>query len=84
MARDKELHIRRCHVCGTMNEVKGKKVDKCSGCGKSLAPFYFYDEHSLIGFGDLPVDSQKKSLRSSADLKDQPFYSPIKGLTSYW
>jgi hypothetical protein len=72
----KYTHIRRCHVCGTVNEAANSAVHKCHICGKHLAPFYYFDESKLDGLkeGDAYLSTWKQS----------PSFNPIYGLSSYW
>lgn len=84
MAIQAKTHIRRCHVCGEMNEVEGKTVDRCTSCGKHLAPFYFFDESQMDGFGDLTNELELKSEQKDLGKKLEPFYHPIWGLTVLW
>jgi ribosomal protein S14 len=69
-------HIRRCHVCGTVNESEGSAIHKCSDCGKHLAPFYYFDESKMDGIGD--------NVLFQSDLKQATDYNPIWGLSHYW
>jgi len=70
----KAMHFRRCHVCGRLNERQSTKVEKCNFCGKSLAPFYYFDDRFVAVQGDM-------TLRPPM-LEDE--YCPIQGLTVYW
>lgn len=79
MANKVRTHIRRCHVCGEINEVEGKSVEKCCSCGKHLAPFYFFDESQMDGLNDVSDSKCNDSLK-----KTEAFYQPIWGLTAYW
>jgi hypothetical protein len=70
------LYIRRCHVCGDMNESK-EDIVKCESCRKSLLPFYYFDKKKLAEFSDdkgRPFDGRDK----------ESGYGPIRGLTVYW
>ena len=69
-------HIRRCHVCGTVNELVGSANIHCHQCGKHLAPFYFFDESSLEGL------SESGPFLSA--VKTSPIVNPIWGLSTYW
>ncbi|GIL18768.1 MAG: hypothetical protein BroJett040_25190 [Oligoflexia bacterium] len=69
-------HVRRCHVCGTVNEAEGSAIVKCSKCRKHLAPFYFFEESKLEGLADNGLYmSQVKSSATTV---------PIWGLSTYW
>ena len=75
------IHIRRCHVCGEVNESEGAAVHKCGHCGKHLAPFYYFDESKLEGLKEMgPYYSTWKQ---SLFAKDGTF-NPIWGLSTYW
>jgi hypothetical protein len=69
-------HVRRCHVCGTVNEAANAAIHKCSNCGKHLAPFYYFDESKLEGLceGSAYLSIWKESFG----------YNPIYGLSIYW
>ena len=84
-----KIHIRRCHVCSSVNEQVDKPVIKCTGCGKSLAPFMFFDERhefdpSLqVYLGNVNVDEVRlKSGSLYEHMKSQ--YPPLWGITVYW
>lgn len=69
------IQFRRCHVCGTTNESEPRgQVHKCKNCGKTLAPFYYYD--------DKVVDAISAG-RPRPDRPDGEVL-PIYGLSSYW
>lgn len=73
--------IRRCHVCGAVidtEQVAGaeKIAQRCHCCGKHLAPFYFFDESELTGFGDDKLHLSLWKMRSG--------YSPIWGIFALW
>jgi hypothetical protein len=46
------LFYRRCHICGAITEKSGSSVQRCGSCGKNLAPFYFFDEMSVVPLSD--------------------------------
>lgn len=69
-------HIRRCHVCGTVNESEKAAIHKCSSCGKHLAPFYYFDESKMDGIADNGI--------FQSDLKHALNFNPIWGLSYYW
>ncbi len=81
-------HIRRCHVCGNVNECEGAAVHKCGQCGKHLAPFYYFDESKLEGLAELgPYLSVWKEIRvpiTEEALKAGETFNPIWGLSTYW
>lgn len=75
-----KVHVRRCHVCGSVNECEKSLVQKCDGCGKTLAPFYYFDESLAMG---LKTEAQYQSEYKSSALPHRE-YPPIWGLTVYW
>lgn len=76
-----KTHFRRCHVCGEVNSVEGALVTSCQGCGKHLAPFYFFDESRAMGLNSNFYSSIKEPAESRLPLKEYP---PVWGLTVYW
>ncbi|MEK6773898.1 MAG: hypothetical protein AABY64_08150 [Bdellovibrionota bacterium] len=72
-----KVHYRRCHVCGELNEASGNLVRQCSHCGKSLAPFFYFDESKVMGIVVEPRQTQDSKL----PLREYP---PLWGLTAYW
>ncbi len=73
--------IRRCHVCGTVNELKEvspneRVAHRCDSCGKHLAPFYFFEESELIGVGDNRLTMSLWKARGS--------YGPVWGIFALW
>lgn len=75
-----KIHFRRCHSCGEVMEACGTLVDKCSHCGKSLQPFYYFDEKLIMGL-KTPEDAAKEYKSSALPLQSYP---PLWGLTAYW
>ncbi len=69
-------HVRRCHVCGTVNETEGASIHKCAHCGKHLAPFYYFDESQLEG-----ISAEGEFLST---IKHSKEYFPLWGLSTYW
>ena len=83
------LHVRRCHICGNVNETELALVDKCGQCGKYFAPFVFFDEKAALGLSDKPqadvaaiMNNRLKSNEGQHQLKSQ--YPPLWGITVYW
>ena len=66
-----QIYIRRCHICGGVNEAPTTSIDKCQHCQKHLAPFYFNKE-------ELEKSGNKKIEMSIID------YAPLKGLSVLW
>lgn len=69
-------HLRRCHLCGEVSEAANGLVTSCQGCGKHLAPFYFFDESKALGL--------KVSTFSESTVLPHKKYPPVRGLTAYW
>jgi predicted nucleic acid-binding Zn-ribbon protein len=73
MGRKDGTFIRRCHVCGQLTEHK-EVIDRCTNCGKALAPFCYFDE--------------RKAATYAADLERPPpmeeELSSIVGISAYW
>ena len=67
-------HIRRCHICGGINESPETVVTKCDHCGKTMAPFYFFNEAETAPISDC-------ELRPVLIPGDR---SPVRGLTAIW
>ena len=70
------LHVRRCHICGTVSE-SSAEILKCHGCSKSLLPFYYFDKRKVKEFAD---NETRPQLPAPSD----HVYGPIRGLTAYW
>lgn len=76
------VYIRRCHVCGGINESHMNSIKNCSQCGKNLVPFLFCSDvgAELVKtesfFKDLKESSRSTLLRSD--------YPPICGISLYW
>ena len=86
---NKKIHIRRCHICGNVNEKKKDFVTKCTSCGKVLAPFMFFDDKNdfdpanKITIKTIDLDNARHKAGSLYEhLKSQ--YPPLRGLTVYW
>lgn len=79
-------HIRRCHVCGCVNEVKGSLVKQCSGCGRHLQPFYFFSEEKALELKLERKESIRLSRTPSALTSALPLaeYPMLIGLTAAW
>lgn len=67
-------HYRRCHHCGYLCAQKEAPVDRCAECGKSLAPFFYFDDR----FTTVMADGSLRPPRLEGE------YNPIQGLTVYW
>ena len=79
----KRTHIRRCHVCGEVTESKKSTVEKCSSCGKHLAPFYFFDESQMDGIAEFGYHVFRMDAERPGK-KVEAYYQPIWGLTAFW
>lgn len=77
MATRKILHIRRCHVCGTVTEREDHPVERCTECGKHLAPFFFFAGE------DLEKGISDQGLEMSL-WKEAIGYSPLWGIAIPW
>lgn len=75
-------HVRRCHVCGTVNESENQAIHRCSDCGKSLAPFYYFNESGLQG---LDANGLHLSVMKEYDPQTQvETFKPLWGFSTYW
>ncbi len=75
METQKEIFVRRCHVCGEVCE-SYEDILKCTSCRKSLLPFYYFDKRKIAEYTD------NESRPNSAP--QESGYGPIRGLTVYW
>ncbi len=66
-------HYRRCHVCGGVTE-RRERVEKCESCGKTIVPFFYFNEMTATGFGD-------NQLRPAAPPGE---VRPLIGLSAVW
>lgn len=76
MKKKVRLHIRRCHLCDGVTECESDPVNRCQHCGKSIAPFYFFDDYEVTPLSDVemrPGDERKTGQRS-----------PLRGFSAYW
>lgn len=71
------IYLRRCHVCGATIERESHSIGQCAHCGKHLAPFYYFDERQIIGFGDGVGEHVL-----GGDLEHN--YLPLIGFGLYW
>ena len=71
---DKPVHIRRCHICGGINEVEDGRVSTCCHCKRNLAPFYYFDDM----FTEAPSEDGVRLKFPDGE------YQPIYGLTVFW
>lgn len=79
---EKILHIRRCHICNHVTENDKQHIEKCEGCGKSLAPFFFCMDPGVEELtSDFRTDRDKKPQTSSFLRSEFP---PIYGISLYW
>lgn len=69
--------LRRCHVCGATTEKESHEIGQCVHCGKHLAPFYYFDERQIIGFGDI--------IGAAFRLGESEYtYAPLIGFGLFW
>jgi hypothetical protein len=73
------LHVRRCHICNTVNESSEKCVDRCQNCNKALAPFVFCESTYQHQIEKL---SQQVFMNNTSGLK--AIYPPLLGIALYW
>jgi len=78
MSTSKNLHVRRCHVCGNVSE-SSDDIIKCLHCKKSLLPFYYFDKRKISEYSDNQARPENKK-----DRDIETGYGPIRGLTAYW
>lgn len=71
-------YLRRCHVCGATIERESHEIGACAHCGKHIAPFYYFDERQIIGFGD----GVEQWFRDG-DSEDHS-YRPLAGFGLFW
>lgn len=80
--KDTLFHVRRCHICGTVNELENQAVRQCRCCGKHLAPFYYYDESESKG---IEANGLCFSVIKKYDPETQvETFKPLIGLSTYW
>ncbi len=79
--------VRRCHHCGETN-FRPHSLEKkiaCSGCNRSLAPFYFFSEFEVPTWSDLEDQrSEVESPVSSLDLMTAKYARPLYGFSAIW
>ena len=76
------FHVRRCHVCGAVNELENQSIRQCRNCGKHLAPFYYYDESEIKG---IEANGLCFSVIKAYDPATQiETFKPLIGLSTYW
>lgn len=68
------LHLRRCHVCSHLSETNSGRVVSCDGCGRMLAPFFFFEESEAEIF----TENQPRPLPRSGERM------PVIGFTVFW
>lgn len=77
------VHVRRCHICGRVSERGGEPVERCTHCGKHMAPYYFFDEQCVRVYSDVDPRPSEDTLRrrpeGSADT-----HRPVRGFTVIW
>lgn len=73
------VHIRRCHLCDAVTEQSQEVVTRCAGCGKFMAPFYFFNDAEVIPLSDsaLRPDPVTPDLLNDERL-------PLRGFTAIW
>ena len=76
-------HFRRCHLCGCVSESSSGRVQACSACGKVMAPFFFFDEHSTLTLSTSELRPSVQFAQHSTD-SSQAQHPPVRGLTAFW
>lgn len=76
------LYIRRCHVCGCVNESDKNLMSHCHHCGKYLVPFLFCSDvgSEMVQRESLP--ERPEDIKTSSFLRKD--YPPICGISLYW
>lgn len=69
-----QTSFRRCHICESVNECDGHDVKRCETCGKSMAPFYFFNDVEVVPHSD----AQERPARPPGKVR------PVLGFTAYW
>jgi hypothetical protein len=72
-------HIRRCHVCDTVNECPGGEVDRCQSCHKFLAPFFFCESTYSTEITEL-----SKAIFTNKNKGLKSIYPPLMGIALHW
>jgi len=70
------FHVRRCHRCGQVN-TDPQKVLSCNNCGRSVSPFFYFDEGALV-FTDNGTRPYYAPIRAPSE------YGPLIGVTAVW
>ncbi len=86
MEEKKSVHIRRCHVCNGISERTDAQVDRCDQCGKSLAPYYFFDEKSVRVYSvdEYRPDPLAEMAHEQGPVPDNGTRVPIRGFSAIW
>ncbi len=71
-----QVHLRRCHRCDGVTEKLDAIVNRCGHCGKSMAPFFFFDEVLVLPYSEAELRPQS--------LIEEGTRLPIRGLTAFW
>jgi hypothetical protein len=70
------VHIRRCHLCSGVTEAEGALVERCRHCGKTMAPFYFFNEVEVQPWSE--AEMRMPVILNWGERK------PVRGLTAVW
>lgn len=78
------VHFRRCHVCDGVSEMTESHVHKCEHCGKSLAPYYFFDEVavSVYSVDELLPLEERVICKDPSDSSTRRL--PLRGVSTVW
>lgn len=79
--------VRRCHHCGETN-FRPHSLEKkiaCSGCNRSLAPFYFFSEFKVPTWSDHEEQQgEVDSPVANIDLMTAKYARPLYGFSAIW
>ena len=79
---EKMTHVRRCHLCGSVNENEAAVITKCNQCGKHFVPFLFFNEKVALGIEIEQPDLRPQISNWQRLVRTQ--YPPLWGLAVYW
>jgi hypothetical protein len=80
---EKVIHVRRCHLCGAVNEIEAALVSKCADCGKHFAPFLFFNERAALGLEVEAPPEREPEIGQWHDVMKAK-YPPLWGIAVYW
>lgn len=74
-------HVRRCHRCDHVHELRGERVESCGACGAHFAPFFFAEVTPDVLSA---TESTQKPKPESLVLSKATAYRPLVGFTWWW